>query len=886
MGIPTDRISNLNIGFEFGTLHGKAVEVTKLTKNEYDQVLKINKKVNKNLHSASSSDFKKPQEISDDFAMKYPGVSKSSDENKKLSRRNVDPFHLSKNNDTDALMPPKSKRQIFDFNSKRNTDDSTSMAYSQEVSKRKQETIYRQSFSEATVIRKIRSIQENVEESFSQGVCSTRKTKCNSHNEMTNKKGNAYNENNGGVWRNVEVPIDFIDAIRSAEKMEPRPMGLKNHSNGFIIGEDSPKTIRSIPNLASDTSFRQEFMFEPFNQMNNLPVLLRSSIKNLVHLPITTKVSFVFVPSKKEPNVKKSKVLESQLAQMVMTKNLNIPLSGRNIPVIKSINHEKYNFSETDEEFCNWGQKYKVDSDEFVFLTVKNESYLYVNKTNSYNRIGQFDFWISVKGNNMAAGHGHNITLYNRFAYVCRNPTIRQKDCRRIHLTGNEYEIIKRNKSIIFEEKEYDIYSYEVVNKSSGSVAICVPISYDEYKVNGSNATKGGCSSKFFDVLKADGYLTLFLGRLSVFTLFLVLVTYCLFKSLRNLPGQNTMNLTIALIIAQVVLTEGMVSSKSWLCAAIAITEHFSRLAAHFWMNVISYDTYQTFSNPTFATQFHNKRYTFLKYNLYAWGVPLVIVALCVFIDFSGLFADVNIGYGVTFGSSKFQEMHENRSPEIDINRLTNMYSMGNSINESEFTNSTPFDKMENKQIMVSGCWISNPLASLIVFGAPIFIILVINIVFFVRTIMHISRTSKASKTDLSKQASDNSISNAHTKRSDLTLYIRMSTVIGVTWIFGFIWSITKSFAEVQSQTICIIILSQGIISTTFNVSQGIFIFMAFVCNRRVMSLYAKLWARARKQLIPKRTNSRLYSVSSSLILTKQMHANDASLISIRHSTK
>ena len=65
------------------------------------------------------------------------------------------------------------------------------------------------------------------------------------------------------------------------------------------------------------------------------------------------------------------------------------------------------------------------------------------------------------------------------------------------------------------------------------------------------------CGNGYEHWLKAEGYLTAVLSRVSIVALFSVLLTYCLFPRLRNLPGVNTMSLTFALFLAEVIFITG-----------------------------------------------------------------------------------------------------------------------------------------------------------------------------------------------------------------------------------------------------------------------------------------------------------------------------------------
>ena len=85
---------------------------------------------------------------------------------------------------------------------------------------------------------------------------------------------------------------------------------------------------------------------------------------------------------------------------------------------------------------------------------------------------------------------------------------------------------------------------------------------------------------------------------LSILALLLVLVTYSLFSELRTLPGKITMNLSIALLLSQMIFLVNMfedLSPKS--CKAVAVILHFLYLSSFCWMTVLAYDVAKTFAS-------------------------------------------------------------------------------------------------------------------------------------------------------------------------------------------------------------------------------------------------------------------------------------------------
>lgn len=100
---------------------------------------------------------------------------------------------------------------------------------------------------------------------------------------------------------------------------------------------------------------------------------------------------------------------------------------------------------------------------------------------------------------------------------------------------------------------------------------------------------------------KAEFYITVVGLTLSILALLAVIVTYFLFVELRSkLPGKIVINLSIALMLAQIVFMFDVFKEiKGDGCAAIAVILQFLYLAAFCWMNVMAFDVSRTFAGKS-----------------------------------------------------------------------------------------------------------------------------------------------------------------------------------------------------------------------------------------------------------------------------------------------
>ncbi|XP_011675990.2 adhesion G-protein coupled receptor D1-like [Strongylocentrotus purpuratus] len=111
-------------------------------------------------------------------------------------------------------------------------------------------------------------------------------------------------------------------------------------------------------------------------------------------------------------------------------------------------------------------------------------------------------------------------------------------------------------------------------------------------------------------------------------------------------------------------------------------------------------------------------------------------------------------------------------------------------------------------------CWIGNGFMNLYAFGVPIALTLVVNGTLFLLVVAGLrKRTNQTTKRKTSKMVTEG------------VVYLKMSTLLGFTWIFGFI----AAFVDVEALWYIFIIL---------NSLQGVYIFIAFICNKRVFKLW------------------------------------------------
>lgn len=134
-------------------------------------------------------------------------------------------------------------------------------------------------------------------------------------------------------------------------------------------------------------------------------------------------------------------------------------------------------------------------------------------------------------------------------------------------------------------------------------------------------------------------WLSFILTLISTTLLIMCLVTYALFNELRNIPGWNIINLSMALTLAQLSFMLGSYVDdvSPIMCFFNSLTIHYGYLATFFWMNVIAFDLFRNFRDKASHVLIHSLtlKDRLPKYAFYGWLSPLAIVVLAVIVDLS-----------------------------------------------------------------------------------------------------------------------------------------------------------------------------------------------------------------------------------------------------------
>jgi len=263
-----------------------------------------------------------------------------------------------------------------------------------------------------------------------------------------------------------------------------------------------------------------------------------------------------------------------------------------------------------------------------------------------------------------------------------------------------------------------------------------------------------------FDFDDVEAYLSLAGLIISITALAVTFVAYTCLPQLLNTPGRILVCLVLSLLLAQLgFLVSGELAVRTDACRALAVLVHYFFMAAFCWMNVIAFDLWKTFSNK-FATSGSGSAIKKLGYySLYAWLTPLVIVCIAVTLDFG------------------------------------------------DFTIKYPSLKPRYGE---RACWISSRDSLIVFFLGPLALCKLFDITSFVFTAVHIARANK-----------QGAVARRKKNTCSLLINIKLSLVMGLTWVFAFLANVTN-------------VAPMWYLFIIFNTLQGLFIAVSFLCTRKV----------------------------------------------------
>lgn len=295
----------------------------------------------------------------------------------------------------------------------------------------------------------------------------------------------------------------------------------------------------------------------------------------------------------------------------------------------------------------------------------------------------------------------------------------------------------------------------------SNSTAIGAGADGDDYAVRVSNASRAG---SYYDhgLTALYPYLAVAMA-VSLMFLALICVAYCVLPDLRSTHGKNLLSLSGCFIVLYVGLIVDFTLRSVLprrMCLAVAVVQHTSFLAVFFWTNVMAFDVWQAIVTLRPLANPRLREDHYWQYAAYAWTATAAVSAPAFVLHFTEL---VPQAYRPRFGEVR--------------------------------------------------CWLSGQLAYALYFNLPVGIILLCNVVIFGLTAWALYRAKTLQRVTLQ----------AKQHKKMFYLYVKLSVVMGIIWVFEFIPWITGYYRLYG-------------LAGMLNSLHGIYLFFIFVFKRKTLA--------------------------------------------------
>ncbi|XP_050060418.1 uncharacterized protein LOC126551363 [Aphis gossypii] len=244
----------------------------------------------------------------------------------------------------------------------------------------------------------------------------------------------------------------------------------------------------------------------------------------------------------------------------------------------------------------------------------------------------------------------------------------------------------------------------------------------------------------------------------------------------KNLPEKNLASLSTGLLVGYAgylsVALRAVTPGDGLPCLASALTTQFGFLAAFAWMFVMSADVWIVLhaSTKKLRVAGGQRRGRFAVYSLFAWLAPAALTGLSAVMQLQPRFA------GPLF-------------PELRPN--------------------FHYD-----------CWFRNPQSLVALFVLPAGTAIAANYVSFFGAVRLIATSDSGFKAD------DSATCTVNRTRRNLRIYVRLSLMMGLAWVFALIGAVTDTDVA-------------WTLNTALNSLHGAFVFVAFDCNRNTVQKLA-----------------------------------------------
>ncbi|CAG5131942.1 unnamed protein product [Candidula unifasciata] len=309
---------------------------------------------------------------------------------------------------------------------------------------------------------------------------------------------------------------------------------------------------------------------------------------------------------------------------------------------------------------------------------------------------------------------------------------------------------------------------------TNGTLRVCLEL-FDGYK-HKPQLVSGSTSERFL----VQYILSVVCLALSMVCLLLALVTYAMFPALRSVAGRNNVCLCTTLMLAQAMIlaSSHMSPDLGVVCVAVGVATHFLWLSVMCWSFLCCFHMFRVFTSKTRSSySTTSSRNILLGKNLACSLLLPAVVVVVVVVTMHTTSGGQSLGYGG------------------------------------------------------SVCYLNSNILVGTVTVLPILSVSLINIAFFLITVVHIHRVRKLQKHESFKKMD----------LQHLYVYIKLSTMTGAFWVLSVTGEVLLLFLDALIQVRVFTqhnsLLIAGIL---LNGLQGLYIFISYTCNKRVLSLYLR----------------------------------------------
>jgi len=278
-------------------------------------------------------------------------------------------------------------------------------------------------------------------------------------------------------------------------------------------------------------------------------------------------------------------------------------------------------------------------------------------------------------------------------------------------------------------------------------------------------------SSIYQDIV---GVMSMACTCISLVCLFITFWTYMVFPSLRSLPGKINVCLVFAMFCSQSVYQFGVYQNENNLiCSIIGVIIHYFWLVTFGCLNICSFHMYCVFRRNSIPI---------LHRGIDSEQNKALLFYMLYAYGMPFVLVSLNAGLTATF-------------------QKDSMIGYGGHV-----------------------CFLNQTISIIVTFMVPVILVCLSNIFFFAMTAKTITATMKLAH---QQQLASN--------RSQFTVYVKLFTITGITWIFQIIDSLFQTTLDENVFSAIVSVL---------NALQGVFIFVSYICNNQVLMLCKRTTAR------------------------------------------